>query len=605
MLKGYIATAFLFMLIRSSFSNSNECDYICDADGCKTSTSNPNNMSPIKFCTYKDVPANVNFSMKEYKNGASKFPVLQINFKPPKKVCKYEMVLLANELVNEKECMNYSFQNFHGSETHTRSTICFVSNEYQYQNNTEIFFPYIFTACYSIQFFFGKSISRNTYLKTNYKHTEITNPAIECTYDIVPDSTQKKKIARLEIEFSIPLVTAVIVKVGLWSISNGEGVCAFNYEELLDGLEIFKILHSDTGFEHHNFSIPLLSNGKYKRTWKYQTEVLNNFNYCIHFWYHDLRCKEKTLWKPSVENCWWYRNCQHVTDHNNFAILPNTMSDDTSNLYSPIIIITLTIFVMIVIMYVVYIICVYNVQDKKFYINICNENIIKTNETKPDKSNMYGINEKKEKLKCRDTNSINTDIILLYPKGSESFMALMTDFREILSRVCQCVVHDWYDRMEWNYVAEVGAFDWFAEMLQKQSCVIWIDIPTMRSLITQKFKNDSFFKRSEECNYVTIGDFRDVVFPTVFNLSKRNIVQSMIQRPKHFIVRLQGFQNFENDDDPFVDLSPRMRYFIPQDLNLLCSDLSVVESNLIVPLSSQEEDLIKQRLHYINFNFCK
>ena len=52
----------------------------------------------------------------------------------------------------------------------------------------------------------------------------------------------------------------------------------------------------------------------------------------------------------------------------------------------------------------------------------------------------------------------NTDIILLYPKGSESFMALMADFRGLLSHVCRCVVHDWYDGMEWNYVAEVGVF---------------------------------------------------------------------------------------------------------------------------------------------------
>lgn len=74
-------------------------------------------------------------------------------------------------------------------------------------------------------------------------------------------------------------------------------------------------------------------------------------------------------------------------------------------------------------------------------------------------------------------------------------------------------------------MAEIGAFDWFAEMLHKECHVVWIDTPIIRSLITQSSKQYSF---------VEIGDFRDVVFPTIFNLSKRNNKQSH----KHFIVRL-------------------------------------------------------------------
>lgn len=37
--------------------------------------------------------------------------------------------------------------------------------------------------------------------------------------------------------------------------------------------------------------------------------------------------------------------------------------------------------------------------------------------------------------------------------------------------------------------------------------------------------------------------------------------------------RLKEFENFENDIDPFIDLSPHIRYVLPQDLNLLCSNL--------------------------------
>lgn len=98
-------------------------------------------------------------------------------------------------------------------------------------------------------------------------------------------------------------------------------------------------------------------------------------------------------------------------------------------------------------------------------------------------------------------------------------------------------IHDWYDGMEWNYVAEIGASDWFAEMLHKGSRVIWIDTPAMRSLITQRFKKDSLRRNADQFSFVKIGDFRDVVFPTVFNLSKRNMEQSMLHQSKHFIVR--------------------------------------------------------------------
>lgn len=87
-------------------------------------------------------------------------------------------------------------------------------------------------------------------------------------------------------------------------------------------------------------------------------------------------------------------------------------------------------------------------------------------------------------------------------------------------------------------MAEVGAFDWFAEMLHKECRVVWVDTPIMRALITQRFNNNLSLKNLEQYSFVNIGDFRDAVFPTVFNLSKRNIGKSTLHEPKHFIVRL-------------------------------------------------------------------
>lgn len=185
---------------------------------------------------------------------------------------------------------------------------------------------------------------------------------------------------------------------------------------------------------------------------------------------------------------------------------------------------------------------------------------------------IYIYKDIKKKIKWEDIN-INRDIVLLYTKGPESFMALMTDFRETLSQVCQCIVHDWHNGIEWNNVAKIGAFDWFAKMLHNECHVVWIDIPILRSLITQSLNKNN----SEQYNLIKIGDFRDTVLPTIFNLSKRNIEQSAINQSKHFIVRLKEFENFENDNDPFIDLSPHIRYVLPQDLNLLCSNLSKMD----------------------------
>lgn len=72
-------------------------------------------------------------------------------------------------------------------------------------------------------------------------------------------------------------------------------------------------------------------------------------------------------------------------------------------------------------------------------------------------------------------------------------------------------------------------------MLHNECHVIWIDIPILRSLITQNLNKNN---NSEQYNLIKIGDFRDIELPIIFNLSKRNIEQSAINQSKHFIVRL-------------------------------------------------------------------
>lgn len=100
-------------------------------------------------------------------------------------------------------------------------------------------------------------------------------------------------------------------------------------------------------------------------------------------------------------------------------------------------------------------------------------------------------------------------------------------------------VYDWHNGIEWNNVAKIGAFDWFAKMLHNECHIVWIDTPILRSLITESFNKNPLINNSEQYNLIKIGDFRDAVFPAIFNLSKRNYIgQSAINQSKHFIVRL-------------------------------------------------------------------
>ncbi|XP_026302102.1 uncharacterized protein LOC100579054 [Apis mellifera] len=498
---------FLIAFFIVSLLYAKNCDYICDTNDCKTSINYSNNLPAIKFCTNKDISTDVNFSTIDK---ISKFlGIIQIKLKPPKNICKYELILLANESINEKKCMNYNFNNSYKNEIHSRNIICFVSNNKQYQN-TGILVPYVFTACYSVQFNFQdtkmiKMIKNNKFLRTNYERKDI-EPILQCTYEYI-ELNNTNKWVYFDIYSPIPIIT-VQIKLGILY----NDICSFNDEDVPGGYWNFHLLDNYLEDNNHNFNI----------TW--QTS-LKKANYCATIYLcDDIRYKNNTLWSP-LHECFWYKSCQNI----------NTIVHNI-----PVNIIFITLFTIIGIMYLIYIIYIYK--------------------------------DIKKKIKWEDIN-INRDIVLLYTKGPESFMALMTDFRETLSQVCQCIVHDWHNGIEWNNVAKIGAFDWFAKMLHNECHVVWIDIPILRSLITQSLNKNN----SEQYNLIKIGDFRDTVLPTIFNLSKRNIEQSAINQSKHFIVRLKEFENFENDNDPFIDLSPHIRYVLPQDLNLLCSNLSKMD----------------------------
>ncbi|XP_076751043.1 uncharacterized protein LOC143423537 isoform X2 [Xylocopa sonorina] len=404
----------------------------------------------------------------------------------------------------------------------------------EHKNNSEL------PACYAVQLQTSKDIEyvhtmkHNKYFRTNYKRTEIIKPSFDCHYDLVDNGNNEKKV-KIWTNFTVPIVKAVTIVFKKMD----HDACYIQITQF-DGItaphKTFYLL-DDYIRDIHNFTAPM--HRSYSDLLSLETEIPLGMNYCTTISLADARCKESTLWKPPVEYCFWYIRCFDKTDN---RIESYNSNNNNIYVYQNIVIVTLS--VLLTLVGVMFFICI-------IYIYV-----------------HHNVQGNKKKAKCEDTGIRNTDIVLLYPKGSESFMELMTEFREILSQVCQCVVHDWYSGTEWNYVAKIGASDWFAEMLHKECRVVWIDTPAMRSLILQKFH-----KASEHSDSVEIGDFRDVVLPEIFNLCKRKVKQSTLQEPKHFIIRLKGFENFENTTDPFVHLSAEMRYSIPRDLKLLYSHL--------------------------------
>ncbi|XP_076657892.1 uncharacterized protein LOC143362009 [Halictus rubicundus] len=559
----------------------NMCNIACNTQGCTAKASG----LILGSCTNEDVqtiPNNINFTIKD--GESFDYPAsLEISFIPPKHECMCTVTLLANESINETECETYDFQNFHHSEVHTsEKTLCFYANT---PPNLKISYQYIFTACYAVQFssFDHEKYIFKKFLKTNYRRTEVAKPQVACTYNSSGDNETEK--LDFEVDLSVSLVSELTVGLGWIDNSTGQENCImFGNPRKREKKWIFNIAEIYNEFNKTS-SISVQNSTMYRKIFLIDIKPIGNRNYCVYVNMNDERYKDNSPWKPEYRNCGPKRNetGSHTID-TGIAI--------SNYLYMIVIVTSITLSIILMTLKLVYFI----------YIRICKKLCITAG--KNDKK----VNEKSVRLhisKDKDTLTMCPDIVLLYPKGSESFMSLMAEFREILSTACQCSVHDWYNATECNYVAEIGGSDWFAELLNKGCRIIWIDTPASRSLIAKKFKSSFFVNDLEEYKFDEICDFRDIVLTTIFDLAKRNLEQSIQQQHKHFIVRLKGFESSENENDPFLSLYPDTRYIIPQDLNLLCSNLSLLESNVIIPFISGEDKFIEHHLYCTENDFCK
>lgn len=583
MYKGYIAIAFFIVRIHISLTRgrTDNCDFFCDVDGCKESA----NFSSKKYCKLEDISNNINFTLITDENKTvSPHGKLQINFMTLQEIseCGVKFSLYANESIGEEECANYNFQSQRNIKAYTEKVICFISNSNQYQNSIYIPVQYIFTACYGIEIYFGSGrfINNNQFLRTNYNRTDILKPSLQCKYDIVPDSAKNKELY-FEVDFSTSIVVKATLFLGFIYENKGDLRCFYR-----DQYKSFNISEQYVESVHENLNTALATNEKFETKMNFTIDALPNTSYCIIVQISDDRCKKDYFQTSAIDVCHLFRECIYLPKH--FSI--NTDSSVSFYLFPWIVLIILITITIIAIMYLGY--AVYNC-------NICTSIICKSTK-KYNRINRQKSTNKKKSLWVKDS-TLNTDIVLLYPKSSKSVMALMAEFRGMLTSACQCPVHDWHNGIEWNRVAEIGGSDWFTEMLNKGSRVIWLDTPTMRSLIKRRFKKN-LFDNSEQFDLTEIGDFRDMELPTVFNLAKRDVEESMSQQHRHFIVRLKQFENCKNDDDPFVDLSSPTRYLIPQDLTLLCSVLSVSKSDEIIPYLRQKEELMKHYIHDVDID---
>lgn len=596
----------LSVLIRGSISFDfyQACEYIFKPKHLDIKNNYYNNLH-VKHCPPKEVPNHVDFVTDDEVEDSS--GVVNVVFAPPKIQCMYKVALLVNPLIkNERECEEYVFERAHNltSKTHTQKrSVCHLMNTYNsskmnlYEDKIELEYRYVFPGCYALQFYTGEHsyIIGKKYVNTTYQRVEVKEPQIICRLDEYSNIKQRQKFI---LDITLPSDTGDSLLISLFLPRNQDirlG-CSWSKEPLIRDWTIdLGVNISRKALTDENCDVKLIQRayGRYEKFVRcyFQLEELPTANYCLLYSLYDDRCDTGTIWKPphyidtdDIENktvtCSWVRGC--VKSFENTPSVVNVqsrmMSSDkllstSSYLLLPIIAIVL------IVSAIIGILCFWH------YLRIRKEEVsLYVNSQHDDsdclKSIDFGISDS-EKGISHDNLSCD-DVILLYTNNSTSFMALMKDFRQTLAEMCSCSVHDWHDGAVWNEVAKVGAVSWFTELLNNGCRVVWIDTPATRSIIMSRNNESNLDKFGI---YYKIHDFRDMAFRVVLEVAKSKVNDVTRQYRKNFIVRFEEIEELKiesmvNVNDPFLDLSPHARYYMPRHLVQLCSDLSVVKTKI-------------------------
>ncbi|XP_011862804.1 PREDICTED: uncharacterized protein LOC105559258 [Vollenhovia emeryi] len=581
------------------------------------------NSSFIQYCPSEEVPLDDDIIYGIHLNDyAPELPdFLQILFPPPKRECMYGITLLINPSIQDaKECSNTSFDPYDDWRIHsTEINVCVFKYEnpsveigakgtYLYEDSIDVWFRYAYTGCYAVRFTVNSKqkyvVSNPRYLVTSYPRTEVTVPQLVCRYNARPNPGERK-MTNFTLDISMHADTYPSFLVSLISQLNKDLTkgCLWEGEPLLFTWKIDLDVHrhkTELTDKHCVVKFVKTEKGKYKKNIRcnFQLEAEATSS-CFLYNVIDNRCTFGTVWNPPTQSkytpCMWVMHCEQTFESWRHVetvkpeVHPDTLLSASSYLLLPVIATVLLVSA------VIGILCFRrHLRIRKEEINLyVNPQHDDSNCLKPTDIIEYD-NEKE----IGHGNPPCNNIVLLYTNSSTSFMALMKYFRKTLVKLCSCPVHDWHDGAVWNEVAKVGAVSWFTELLNSGCRIIWIDTPVTRSAIMSN-SGDVESSSDKLSKYYEIHDFRDIAFRGVLEVAKSKVNDVARQYRRHFVVRFEGSESTANVDDPFLDLSPHARYYMPQHLMQLCTDLSVLKSEISKCKTKVDEDVYHIFVHQL------
>ncbi|KAG7201081.1 hypothetical protein KM043_017624 [Ampulex compressa] len=540
-------------------------------------------MASIDFCTEKDVPQNVRFSLTSEEEGT-----LRVDFTTPKSECKYGVTLLVEPSIQDQmECANHRFANFFSANAsiHTAENgVCFVRNENLqddnsitslYQGDATLWFEYIFTGCYALQFRVedGMLLVRgNSFLRTNYRFSKIMKPRFRCKYG----TYDRGNTAMLTMDIMARADSTMLLRLGTLTprVDNARLETCVWYKHAQPHSWI--ITAEQNSMSQQNCSVNAVqTDGGVQESnieCSFQVAASPNASYCFVIRLKDERCRRNTIWRPPTNHhfpCVWLKRCSRaigsIPRDKYLEVKTNFVLDGNSYLLAPAVVIALATISMCGGLYLVH--------------RLHSQREEAAQRLQPD-SKLFS-EEKDPKGK---DNKVSKDIVLLYTRGSVGFLDSMVEFRRILSGVCDCRVHDWNDTIVWNEVAKHGGCEWFSMMLKNGSRVIWVDTTRLRALVKPR-------NCRQASDLVQIDDFKDAALPVILDTAKRSAIGQNPQYRTHFVVRINGLDTSKDADDPFIDLCPQTRYLIPKDLEELCGHLSS-SSHAEMDLRLEKESLM-------------
>ncbi|XP_057334160.1 uncharacterized protein LOC130673222 isoform X2 [Microplitis mediator] len=620
-MKGLENIFFILILISHVKGILNNCNYeykySCNQDEKDKTT--PGSHIAHQECSLNNILDNANYTLILSENGLLPTGIMKVNITLPSVNCIYKVALLVNDTIkNDSECRNHEFTNIFNSELHSiDQTICSYnsnigvdhdsslqsdkSTKQCQEDNISLYFEHVYSGCYALRYTIDDNnyaIHSNKYITTSYQRTEVMEPVSHCYYDDRALNNNDHNRNLVTFTFSISILSgssSLILQLIPLSFEdeNKEEACIKYGKKPLDPWEI-SLYGSSLSIKNCSSTMVHDSNGSYTEDIEciFVLPVLYNESYCFLITLNDDRCIRQTVWNPppikdeSSPSCTWISHCTRVSKSRQAVeysgeLLANKTVTGNISLLLPI---AAGIIILILIISGT-VVCVCRLYVRKYqqnpYLNATLNGLKSKNNCEVD-----GVDTDDDNDNCKA-------IVIFYARGSKSFMKFIAVFREIVEYYGNCHVYDWYAPSEWDSVAKVGAHDWANNLFEKNYRVIWIDTPSARSLINIQNSSDNFSDNNGQLNVDSISDFRDLALAAVVNCVKRNI---KLQYTKHFIVRIEGYNNGNSSQDPFADLSPHARYLIPYHLKQLLSHLTLKRSENSNDEIIREETRLREKL---------